>query len=82
MKPNNEETMSTFLLTAKVNIPLSGGMKIEKGQVFEVNLPFGHIPFDSIDSKSRVARILELEGFDIKGHESILSGGFFDFKKI
>lgn len=82
MKPNNEETMSTFLLTAKVNIPLSGGMKIEKGQVFEVNLPFGHIPFDSIDSKSRVTRILELEGFDIKGHESILSGGFFDFKKI
>lgn len=74
--------MSTFLLTAKVNIPLDGGMKIEKGQVFEVNLPFGKIPFDSIDSKSRVTRILELEGFDIKGHESILSGGFFDFKKV
>lgn len=74
--------MSTFLLTAKVNIPLNGGMKIEKGQVFEVNLPFGKILFDSIDSKSRVTRILELEGFDIKGHESILSGGFFDYKKI
>lgn len=82
MESKNKETMSTFLLTAKVNIPLSGGMKIEKGQVFEVNLPFGHIPFDSIDSKSRVTRILELEGFDIKGHESILSGGFFDYKKI
>ncbi len=82
MEPNNEGTMSTFLLTAKVNIPLSGGMKIEKGQTFEVNLPFGKIPFDSIDSKSRVTRILELEGFDIKGHESILSGGFFDFKRI
>lgn len=74
--------MSTFLLTAKVNIPLNGGMKIEKGQTFEVNLPFGKIPFDSIDSKSRVTRILELEGFDIKGHESILSSGFFDYKKI
>lgn len=82
MESKNKETMSTFLLTAKVNIPLSGGMKIEKGQVFEVNLPFGHIPFDSIDSKSRVTRILELEGLDIKGHESILSGGFFDYKKI
>ena len=57
-------------------------MKIEKGQTFEVSLPFGKIPFDSIDSKSRVTRILELEGFDIKGHESILSSGFFDYKKI
>lgn len=44
--------------------------------MFEVNLPFGHMPFDSIDSKSRVTKILELQGFDIKGHESILSGGF------
>lgn len=74
--------MSVFLLTAKVNIPLSNGMKIEKGQVFEVNLPFGHIPFDSIDSKSRVTKILELQGLDIKGQESILSGGFFDYRKL
>lgn len=57
-------------------------MKIEKGQTFIVNLPFGHLPFDSIDSKNRVTKILELQGFDIKGHESILSGGYFDFKKI
>ncbi|MBM6673870.1 hypothetical protein [Marseilla massiliensis] len=74
--------MSTFLLTAKMNIPLNSGMRIEKGQVFEVNLPFGHLPFDSIDSKSRVTKILELQGFDVCGHESILSGGFFDFKKL
>lgn len=74
--------MSSFLLTAKVNIPLSNGMKIEKGQIFEVNLPFGKIPFDSIDSKNRIEKVLEREGFDITGHESILSGGFFDFKKI
>lgn len=74
--------MSTFLLTAKMNIPLSSGMRIEKGQVFEVNLPFGHLPFDSIDSKSRVTKILELQGFDVSDHESILSGGFFDFKKL
>lgn len=74
--------MSTFLLTAKMNIPLSSGMRIEKGQVFEVNLPFGHLPFDSIDSKSRVTKILELQGFDVCGHESILNGGFFDFKKL
>lgn len=57
-------------------------MKIEKGQTFIVNLPFGHLPFDSIDSKNRVTKILELQGFDIKGHENILSGGFFDFKKM
>lgn len=74
--------MSAFLLTAKVNIPLGSNMRIEKGQMFEVNLPFGHLPFDSIDSKSRVTRILELQGFDIKGHESILSGGFFEYKKL
>lgn len=74
--------MSTFILTSKVNIPLNGGMKIEKGQTFILNLPFGHLPFDSIDSKNRVTKILELQGFDIKGHESILSGGYFDFKKI
>lgn len=74
--------MSAFLLTAKVNIPLGSNMKIEKGQMFEVNLPFGHLPFDSIDSKSKVTRILELQGFDIKGHESILSGGFFEYKKL
>lgn len=74
--------MSAFVLTPKVNIPLHGGMRIEKGQSFIVNLPFGRLPFDSIDSKSRVTKILELNGFDIKGYESILSGGFFDFKKI
>lgn len=74
--------MSTFLLTAKMNIPLNSGMRIEKGQVFEANLPFVHLPFDSIDSKSRVTKILELQGFDVCGHESILNGGFFDFKKL
>ena len=31
--------MSAFILTPKVNIPLNGGMKIEKGQTFIVNLP-------------------------------------------
>ena len=74
--------MSKFILTAKVNMPLSGGMKIDKGHTIEVNLPFGRLPFDSIDSKSRVAKLLELQGFDIKGRESYLSGGYFDFKKV
>lgn len=74
--------MSTFILTAKVNIPLNGGMRIEKGQTFEVNLPFGKLPFDSINSKNQVSRIMNLQGFDLKGRESILSGGYFDFKKI
>lgn len=74
--------MPKFELVAKVNLPLSGGMKIEKGQTFEVNLPFGHLPFDSIDSKKQVTKILDLQGFDIKGHESFLSGAYFNFKKI
>ena len=74
--------MPKFELTAKMNLPLSGGMKIERGETFEINLPFGRLPFDSIDSKSRVSKILELQGFDIKGHESYLSGGYFDFKKM
>lgn len=74
--------MSTFLLTAKMNIPLSSGMRIEKGQVFEVNLPFGKVPFESIECKNCVTRALEQKGFDISGHESILSGSSFDYKKI
>ena len=74
--------MSKFLLTAKLNMPLSSGMKIEKGQTFEVNLPFGQLPFTSIDNKARVNYILNLQGFDLKGHESYLSGGYFDFKKV
>lgn len=74
--------MSKFLLTAKLNMPLSSGMKIEKGQTFEVNLPFGQLPFTSIDNKAKVIRILELNGFDLKGHESYLSAGYFNFRKI
>ena len=74
--------MSKFILTAKVNMPLSGGMKIEKGNTFEVNLPFGQLPFTSIDNKARVNHILNLNGFDLKGHESYLSGAYFDFKKV
>lgn len=64
-------------------MPLKGGMKIEKGQTFEVNLPFGvATPFGSIESKAAVQKILGLQNFDIKGHESYLSGGYFNFKKI
>lgn len=74
--------MSKFILTAKVNMPLNGGMRIDKGQTFEVNLPFGQLPFTSIDNKARVNYILNLQGFDLKGHESYLSGGYFDFKKV
>lgn len=74
--------MSKFILTAKVNMPLNGGMRIDKGQTFEVNLPFGQLPFTSIDNKARVNQILNLQGFDLKGHESYLSGGYFDFKKV
>ena len=57
-------------------------MKIEKGQQFEVNLPFSHLPFDSIGSKDAVLKRLALEGIDIKGHENILSSAFFMFKKL
>ena len=74
--------MSKFILTAKLNLPLSGGMKIEKGQTFEVDIPFGQLPFASIDNKARVNHILNMKGFDLKGHESYLSGSYFDFKKI
>lgn len=63
-------------------MPLNGGMRIDKGQTFEVNLPFGQLPFTSIDNKARVNHILNLQGFDLKGHESYLSGGYFDFKKV
>ncbi len=75
--------MSTFLLTPKVNIPLSHGMRIEKGTLpFIVEIPFGHLPFDSIASKNRVKNSMMARGIDISGHESILSSAFFDWKKL
>ena len=75
--------MSTFLLTPKVNIPLSHGMRIEKGTLpFIVEIPFGHLPFDSIASKNRVKNSMMVRGIDISGHESILSSAFFDWKKL
>lgn len=74
--------MSKFILTAKVNMPLNGGMRIDKGQTFEVNLPPGQLPFTSIENKYRVNQILNVHGFDLKGHESYLSGGYFDWKKV
>ncbi len=76
--------MSTFVLPPpKCNIPLSHGMKIEKGTVpFIVEIPFGHLPFDSIASKNMVKDCLLARGIDISGHESILSGVFFNFKKM
>lgn len=74
--------MPKYLLTAKYTQNLADGMQIEKGQRFEVNLPWAHLPFDSIESKNKVKQRLALEGYDIKGHESILSGSMFDFKKI
>lgn len=75
--------MSKFILTAKVNMPLNGGMRIDKGQTFEVNLPQGTAtPFGSINCKAEVQRILGLHGFDMKGHESMISGGYFNFKKV
>lgn len=74
--------MSKFILTAKVNMPLNGGMRIEKGQTFEVNLPLCQLPFTSIDNKYRVNKILNQHGFDLKDHESYLSGGYFDWKKV
>ena len=82
MELNNKDNMSQFQLTAKVNIPLSGEMRIDKGQTFFVNLPFGRLPFDSINSKEAVIKRLELEGFEVRGKESILSTGYFDFKKL
>jgi len=74
--------MPKFILTAKYNQNLADGMRIEKGQTFEVNLPWSHLPFDSIESKSRVKQRLAIEGYDIKGHESILCSAMFDIKKI
>lgn len=75
--------MATFILTPKCNIPLSHGMKIEKGTLpFIVEVPTNHLPFDSIDSKSRVKNCLLARGLDISGHESILSGAYFDFKRM
>ena len=75
--------MSTFLLTPKVNIPLSHGMRIEKGTLpFIVEIPFGHLPFDSIASKNMVKNCIMARGIDISGHESILSSAFFDWKKL
>lgn len=75
--------MPAFQLTARYNQNLNDGMRIEKGQTFIVNVPWAHLPFDSIQSKDLVKRRLALEGFDIKGHEySILSSSFFDFKQI
>lgn len=82
MELNNKDNMSQFQLTAKVNIPLSGGMRIDKGQTFFVNLPFGRLPFDSINSKEAVIKQLEFRGFEVRGKESILSTGYFDFKKL
>ena len=75
--------MSSFLLTPKVNIPLSHGMRIEKGTLpFIVEIPFGHLPFDSIASKNRVKNSMMVRGIDISGHESILSTSYFDWKKL
>ena len=72
--------MATFILTPKCNIPLSHGMKIEKGTLpFIVELPMNRLPFDSIDSKSIVKNCLLARGIDISGHESILSGAYFNF---
>lgn len=75
--------MATFILTPKCNISLSKGMKIEKGTFpFIVEIPTNHLPFDSIDSKNRVKACLMARGIDISRHESILSGAYFDFKKM
>ena len=74
--------MSQFQLMAKVNIQLSGGMKIDKGQTFFVNLPFGRLPFDSINSKEAVIKQLELRNFNIKVHENILGTNYFEVKKF
>lgn len=75
--------MSKFILTAKTNYSFSNGMRIEKGQTFEVNLPFAQLPFTSIKNKELVKQCLAREGFsDLKGHESILDGWLFDYKKV
>lgn len=74
--------MPHFVLTAKVLMPLNNGMRIEKGQKFEVDIPWAHLPFDSIQCKDLVSTQLRLRGFEIKGHESYLSGAYFEFKKV
>lgn len=75
--------MPTFQLTARYNQNFRDGMIIEKGHTFLVNIPFAHLPFDSIQCRNLVRRKLELEGYDVSGHEfSVLSGSFFDIKKI
>ena len=75
--------MSTFLLTPKVNIPLSHGMRIEKGTLpFIVEIPFGHLPFESIASKNMVKNCMMARGIDISGHESILSTAYFECTKL
>ena len=75
--------MSTFLLTPKVNILLSHGMRIEKGTLpFIVEIPFGHLPFDSIASKNMVKNCMMARGIDISGHESILSTSYFECTKL
>ena len=75
--------MSTFLLTPKVNIPLSHGMRIEKGTLpFIVEIPFGHLPFESIASKNMVKNCMMARGVDISGHESILSTSYFECTKL
>ena len=69
--------MSTFLLTPKVNIPLSHGMRIEKGTLpFIVEIPFGHLLFDSYVSENMVENCMMSRGIDISGYESILSTYF------
>ena len=75
--------MSTFLLTPKVNIPLSHGMRIEKGTLpFIVEIPFGHLPFDSIASKNMVKNCMMARGIDISSHESIMSTSYFECTKL
>lgn len=74
--------MASFLLTAKINIPVDNGMKIPKGQTFVVNLPFTGLPFDSIKSRDAVVKILSLNNYEVKNHWTCLSGAFFDYKKI
>ena len=75
--------MSTFKLTPKVNIPLSHGMRIEKGTLpFIVELPFVNNPFDSIASKDMVKKCMMMRGIDISGHESILRTSYFECTKL
>lgn len=75
--------MPTFILTPKCTMNLNKGMKIEKGCLpFIVEIPYNHLPFDSIESKQCVKNALLARGLDISGHESFLSKGYFDYKKV